>query len=55
MLAQYINVKVKFHLVSKQRNLVRTSVMELVELIRAKKQWAPANFSTAIYVGTSLP
>ena len=27
----------------------------LVELIRAKKQWAPAIFSTAILLGTNIP
>ena len=28
---------------------------EIVELIRAKNQWAPAIFSTAILLGTNIP
>ena len=31
------------------------SSLEIVELIRAKKQWAPAIFSTAILLGTNIP
>ena len=36
-----------------QRRCVRVATDMIVELIRAKKQWAPAIFSTAILLGTN--
>ena len=35
--------------------LTHVYINNIVELIRAKKQWAPAIFSTAILLGTNIP